>query len=365
MTTPVESPETGRPDIFVDEQLTAIWTPRCIKLKDWPAIDVELLHKDLAVDDPLTRGGHGARLRMTSLQKVMKGYGVWLSFLTDFGWLDPAMHPADRITREHLAAYYKAMLKLGRRGFTVLGRFAELRMAMKILAPGHDTSFILRPHDVSIRQALNPHSRSLIVPDAAVLYEWGIEMMGNAAAAARSGNKNVVFRDGLLIAMFASRGRRLRSMALLRLGQEIAAHGCHFRVDLKPEQIKTRSHDAFVFPISLTPYIQKYITEIRPALLDKNAFEEFWIGLNGNPLSAKGIQEMIFRRSKARFGVTFGPHRFRHAIATTAALRASNRPGLAAPLLGISSGVAKAHYDRANQVEAVLKFDCILGSLRN
>jgi hypothetical protein len=42
---------------------------------------------------------------------------------------------------------------------------------------------------------------------------------------------------------------------------------------------------------------------------------------------------MIGRLSKARFDITFGPHRFRHAIATTAPLHAPEYPGLAAPLL--------------------------------
>jgi integrase len=69
---------------------------------------------------------------------------------------------------------------------------------------------------------------------------------------------------------------------------------------------------------------------------------------------------MICKRSKARFGVAFGPHRFRHAIASTAPLRASHLPGLAAPLLGISQAVIETHYDRANQVAALQKFQAII-----
>jgi hypothetical protein len=34
---------------------------------------------------PFEPGGHGARLRPDSLQKVAKGYGAWLSFLQAHG----------------------------------------------------------------------------------------------------------------------------------------------------------------------------------------------------------------------------------------------------------------------------------------
>jgi hypothetical protein len=64
---------------------------------------------------------------------------------------------------------------------------------------------------------------------------------------------------------------------------------------------------------------------------------------------------MICVRSKARFGVTFGPHRFRHAIATTAPLRDPTTPGLGASVMGISVAVNEAHYNRANQVLALQK----------
>jgi hypothetical protein len=342
---------------------TLFWRPRCIKIQDWPAFDRELLEQDCATDDLLASGGHGAKLRADSVRKVIKGYGAWLSFLLARGWLDASQHPANRVTRERLAAYFKAMRALERRGYSILGRFIELRMAMMIMAPGRDTRFILRPNGTSIRKLLQPHSRPLLVPDSAVLYDWGIKMMEEANLNAPRRHGLVAFRDGLLIAMLASRGRRLRSMSLLRLGQELKSHGEGFRIELQPDQVKTGQYDAFMLPAHLTPFILRYIKEVRPALLGSNVHDAFWIGINGEPLLAKGIQQAICARSKVRFGVTFGPHRFRHAIATTAPLRAPEKPGLAAACLGISKGVAEASYNRANQVVAVQTYASIIGAL--
>jgi len=164
----------------------------------------------------------------------------------------------------------------GNRPFSILGRFTDLRMAMKVMAPDHDTTFILRPNGLTIRQMLNPHSRSVIVPDSGVLFEWGIATMEEAKLDAPRRYGLVEFRDGLLIAMLASRGRRLRSMALLRLGHELAWRGDRYRIELHPDQVKTNKYDAFDLPERLTPYIKQYIENVRPALLDDKASDVFW-----------------------------------------------------------------------------------------
>ena len=337
----------------------AAWTPKCLKLHDWPALDQELWAVGCCYT-PFEECGHGARLCEESRKKTLKGYGSWLSFLQAQSWLDASQHPAERITRERLLAYFNAMRARGNRKYSILSRFIELRMAMKVVAPDHDTRLILRPNGVTIRQMLSPHTRPMVVPDASVLFEWGIGLMDGAKLDAPRRYGLVAFRDGLLIAMFASRGRRLRSMALLRLGQELTQYEDRYRIELQPEQVKTGKYDAFSLPERLTPYIRQYINTVRPALLRGNAHDAFWVGLDGTQLNAKGIQHMVFVRSKLRFGVAFGPHRFRHAIATTAPLRDPSHPGLAAPLLGISKGVVQAHYNRANQVMAVQQYEAII-----
>ena len=69
---------------------------------------------------------------------------------------------------------------------------------------------------------------------------------------------------------------------------------------------------------------------------------------------------MVGRLSKARFDVTFGPHRFRHAIATTAPLCGPENPALTASLLGISKHVVGTHYNRSQHVSAFLTFQAII-----
>jgi hypothetical protein len=310
-------------DILVAPRSTH-WQPRCLKPEEWPPLDRQLWEAACTPAELLDDGGAAARLAPDSRKKYRKGYGVWLSFLMARGWLNPEVHPVKRITRPRLAAYFQAMRGLKRRGFSIIGRFQELRGMMKAIAPEHDTAWILRPNGLTIRQMVHPSTRALVVPDSVVLFLWAIEMMETADLAAPGRYGLVRFRDGLLLAMMAARGRRLRSMSLLREGQEIHLVDDQYRIELQPHQVKTKKFDSFKLPRRLTPFIRKYIAMARPTLLAGQSHEAFWIGINGEPLSAKGIEEVVFRCSRRRFGVGFGPHRFRHAIATTAALRASD-----------------------------------------
>ena len=149
--------------------------------------------------------------------------------------------------------------------------------------------------------------------------------------------------------MFAARGRRLRSMALLRVGHELISRGERYRIELTPAQVKTGKHDRFDLPEDLMPYVRQYLEVVRPALLNGRCHDVLWVNSSGQPWTAKGIQDRIVKLTRRRFGRAFGPHRFRHAIGTTAPMRDPTHPGLAAGMLGISAAMVELHYDRAGQ----------------
>jgi len=140
-------------------------------------------------------------------------------------------------------------------------------------------------------------------------------------------------------------------MALLRNGHEVVLRDGGFRIELRPGQVKTNRADRFTLPDALAPFIQHYLAVIRPALLAGRREDAFWINVRGRPWGASGIQGQIFRLTKARFGTAFGPHRFRYAIATTAALRVPGHPSLAAELLGSTGLNMERNYNHADQIQ--------------
>lgn len=329
----------------------------CWPLAWWPAVDQAAWALGFTPGDPFDDDPrYGPGLRPGSRPKIRKGYGRWLSFLAGRGWLDPAQPPLARVTRPRLRAYFRALRAAGNSDRTIIGRFSELTMALKVLAPGEDVSWVARPDGVSIYALLPKAQRVLLVPDGDVLFAWGLEMMDEAAARPGERNGLTAYRDGLLVALLAARGRRLRSMALLRVGRELVQRGGRFRIELAPDQVKTNKPDRFGLPDRLAPYLRHYLDSVRPALLGGRSEDAVWISAQGGALADASIQSRILRLTRRRFGQAFGPHRFRHAIGTTTALHAPAHPGLAAGLLGISPEILEQHYNRSSQCQAGARF---------
>jgi hypothetical protein len=78
--------------------------------------------------------------------------------------------------------------------------------------------------------------------------------------------------------------------------------------------------------------------------------------MHGDPLSVGRISGFIREASQQRFGFAFGPHRFRHALGSTAPTRDPAHPGVAAAILGIDRKTLQDHYNLAGQTEAVTAF---------
>ena len=332
--------------------MAAPFTPRCLPLDEWPALDRAAWELGCTPGDPFDDDPrHGAELRPASREKIRKGYGRWLHFLAEQGWLDPTAPPLARVTELRLWAYFQALRAAGNAPFTIIGRFAELRMALRILAPGADVSWVVRPGGRSIYARLRKTRKHRQVPDSGVLFKWALGIMDNADTAATPYERCRDFRDGLLLATLASRARRLRAMHGVSVGKQLVWRGGMFRIELEAELVKTKRSDHFDLPERLIPYLRRYLDEIRPALLDGRIDDALWINRRGTRLTEKAIGHIVHNRSKARFGAGFYPHGFRHALATTAALRCLEHPGLAAAVLGITTGIVERHYNRAGQIQ--------------
>lgn len=232
-------------------------------------------------------------------------------------------------------------------------------MAMRVLAPGKDVSWIQKPNGVTI-YALLPKSQKLVrVPSCETLFAWGLTMMKGAALLPDVTARLLAYRDGLLITLLASRGRRRRSLSLLTIGREIFKEGDHYRIELAPHQVKTKP-DRFDIGGSLTASLDHYLGIVRPALLGDSGHESFWVGQSGRPLTLKGLTQRLHVLSRQRFGYSFGPHAFRHALSTMLAEHDPHTSGLAAAVLGISPAVNMAHYNRAKQRGPLIKFALLI-----
>ena len=333
---------------------------RCLRFAEWPTRDRDIWQVNGVPGEPWDDPRPADHLKPVSLEKYQRGYGRWLTFLAGRGALDPDAAPADRVTPRLVWTYVRDLHRRGNMPSTIIGRVGELHMAMRILAPDVDMAWIRRPRGRSIYATLVKRRRTLLVPDAFVLKRWARDIMAAAERDLDDPRNQAAFRDGLLIGMLASRARRIRSMTGLRSDQDLVFRDGGFEVELEENQVKTKCPDWFPVPAHLTRAVQLYLDVVRPALLGDRQSDRLWISVRGTPLVQMSIQVMVHRRTKKRFGIGFGPHRFRHAIATTAALRGSDQPHLGAAVLNISSSVADGHYNRARQIRSSLDHEALL-----
>jgi site-specific recombinase XerD len=330
---------------------------RCWRIPEWPLEDQRLWIENCKAGDPFDDPHYAPTLRSATRDKTAKGYGRWLCFLASNGWLDKSGPPLDRVTRPRLRRYFQELRAAGNADHTIIGRFDELCRAMRILAPHRDSSWIRKPTGVTIYSLLEKNRRTVLVPDAEVLLAWGYSMMDQANTKTRRRDQLIAFRDGLLLTLLASCGRRLRSISLLRLGRELVRGTVCYRIELCPDQVKTNRADCFDLQPELTPYIDRYINDVRPALLGDARYAALWISARGGIWTAKAIQNQVLAHSRARFGTAFGPHRFRHAIASTAPHLDPSNPLLAAELLGISRETVQESYNRAGSARAATAYE--------
>ena len=176
--------------------------------------------------------------------------------------------------------------------------------------------------------------------------------------------RRIGYRNGLLIAVLSARAPRVRSMASLRLGRTVLRNGDTYRLVFENDDIKTGRRLEYDTPPDLTAAIDRYISVERLELLMGNSCDAFWLDKYGEPLSADNIADMIHRQSKRYLGKSFGPHRFRHDIGTTAPLTDPAHPGVAASILGISGRMVEQHYNRASQADVTQKFQASLQAQR-
>ncbi len=301
-------------------------------------------------------GAYAATLRPKSLEKFLEGYGRWLSHLAQLGELDPLACPGSRPTMERLHRYFLTLKELGNSDHTITGRFQELQGALRILVPRGDFSFVTSPNGNSLRQFLDMSKRDVTIYHPIDLWHWGLELM-QSALKLTSRRRQVRLRDGLMISILAFRGIRLRSVTSLTLGRSMAMDPSSgvWRLELQGEDVKNRKYISTQMAAVLAPWLDRYCDVERRELLNGARSDAFWINWGGEKLEEKGVDKRIRWQSAKRFGPenTFGTHRFRHCIASTAPIVLPEHPGLAASLLQISHGVVNEHYDRSSDVMAL------------
>ena len=336
----------------------------CMKLELWPTKDRELWRAALAPVDPFEEvGGSRYEYRPHSNRKVEAGYGRWLTYINFQGLLDPASHPADRITRERVIAYVRELDDLHNSRNTILSRLQELADMAKTLAPDSDWSFIARISTrVRARPAKQNGKRQRMV-GADRLLSLGLELMADAEQQSTPRLAAMSYRDGLIIALLALVPLRRGNLSSLAIGATLIKTGDQWTILIACEHSK--NHDAleYTWPEMLVPQLQTYLEVHRPLLAEQvhrwtaETGNHLWVSSHGSPMTEMAIYDAIAKRTKAAFGAAINPHLFRDEAATALAIHDPAHVRSAAPLLGHRRlSTTERYYQQAQSLEAQREF---------
>ena len=171
----------------------------------------------------------------------------------------------------------------------------------------------------------------------------------------------IQYRDGLIVALLAARPIRLRNLANITIGQQFLKVGDRFNLNFAAAEMKNGQPFEFDLPDALTPYLSRYLDEVRSQFPNAARHEGLWASSLGVPMHSKALYGSICRRTKAAFGHAINPHLFRDCVATTIAIKDPAHVEVARDLLGHSRlETTERYYNQARMLEASRQYQHVI-----
>ncbi|RTL63141.1 MAG: site-specific integrase [Hyphomicrobiales bacterium] len=332
----------------------------------WPVADQSLWRSLTASGHVLDQTGLGAHWRPATRNILRRDYGFWLAFLQTQDVDLEAEDPVTRFTRARVRGYTKSLSTHA--ASTQAGAIRSLDVILRRSAPAADWTWlrdIRRPLDAAERRLQGARRRHRIV-SSNKLYDLGIALMERASAVEASAKHAVMFRDGLIISLLASRPMRLANLSNIDLERHLVRlPNGEIQIDFAAEETKTGRPFEVSVPASLCAAFDLYLTFYRPILLGRHAHDQLWIGWWGRPLSYHHLGLRITELTQKAFGVAVSPHLFRTAAATTIAAADPHRVGTATAILGHADPrTAERYYNQARSIDAGRAYHKVIHALR-
>jgi hypothetical protein len=205
----------------------------------------------------------------------------------------------------------------------------RLYAAARLIAPTSDWTW-LRSIKARLASRALPQDRfHLLVPPLQTL-NFGIELMKSAHALPIDGHKQreIQYRDGLLLALLSLWPIRRRSLAALTVSRHLEFDDAGVNILLHPTDTKSRRAESFRVPEQLLAYFMHYLKGIRPLMLGHSEHDGFWASYDGRRLLGGRLYDIVRARTLSKFGKAMSLHDFRRAAATFLAMDAPEKIGL-------------------------------------
>lgn len=242
---------------------------------------------------------------------------------------------------------------------TMLGK---LQLVCNAIYPQHNWSYLKNRHRHFEKEAEPSIKAHRMVPAHALL-ELGYKLMKNVHHLPPK-EQPVIFRDGLMIALLASRPIRRRNLAAIRIGTHLVNRNEQWHLQFSKEETKNRRHLAFPWPTHLVHYLEVYLEKYRPKFPCADEHDGLWASYKKGALKSEGVYDRVVLHTKAEFGHSVNPHLFRDCAATTLVTEKPEQALAAKNLLGHAKlETTEKYYLQGQTLDGVRQYQQLLAHL--
>jgi integrase len=330
-----------------------------LPLDAWPAQDGAAWQRATTRIDYFDDEAPAGHWSAATLCQARCAYGRWLAFVRDRLPEVLALSPGERVNPDRARQYVQHIApRVSDAG--VSSELGHLIMALRAVASDLDWSWLRRWQYLYQQRAVPREKRNKILHPSRLI-KLGRDLMDSADQQSRIDERARQFRDGLLIALLASRPIRRRALSELRVGSHLCREGEAFTLLLPGAD--TKSGHPVEMPLSgwLAPYLNRYLEHYRPLFRGAADEDRLWLSSKGSALGAEAIHALVRRRTEQGLGVAISPHLFRDIAATMIAREAPELLSVARDLLTHSSvETTLKHYTQANTLAAAREYQKVL-----
>ncbi len=145
----------------------------------------------------------------------------------------------------------------------------------------------------------------------------------------------------------------MRNATGIELGRHLTRSGERWLVTIPGPEVKNRQPLEFFLPEDLSPWLERYIAEIRPRFPGAAESERLWLNRYGPVTSPRFIYLRVVKLTTRLLGSPINPNLLRDCAASSLAQVSADLARAAAPLLGHRQfSTTERYYIQANELEA-------------
>jgi len=327
----------------------------------WPSSDRAAWQELFREGDLLDGRGAACHWVGATRSTNLKHYARWLGWLATTGQLDRAAVPSQRADTNTVRAYARMLMRtLSPRA--VASAAIGLKCVLQRMHPDLDWRWLKDlTNRLDVWADAKP-TRIRKILSAEQVYEGALAELERLAATVMTARDRINYRDTLIVALLIGGCPvRLRNLTQIEIGRHLRKVGSEWHLDFDVYETKTRQPLRYVVAAAVVPWLEFYLSDVRPHFTSAANDNRLWPGSKRRPLAYNTLYSRVRLATYRLFDLAVTPHDFRSMAATALADRSPRDALFARPLLGHRSPkTTERYYIRADQLQASKRVNAVL-----